>query len=752
MPLRARTVTTRCLHASFVIQDQRLEIRCDGVEIDAPHHALFVALGAPHGPGAAVVPFSRGVEGSTVFLPFRANRLIRIDLPPSQSSWTCRTFGQTLWSEPRVGTDFVRVEPRRDSLRCSINLRGLGPTVLCAAYAKDLTANDGWGRLIALSGDRTHGVTGDCCVNSYYCITPERSALHRILHRLPGERIRIYQVLPRLFGNLNEQRKPNGTIHENGVGKFADINAAALRSLRALGFTHIWLTGILRQLSATAHPEIGHQADDPDLLKGLAGSPYAIKDYFDVCADYALDPAQRVVELQALIRRIHEHGLRVIIDFIPNHVARSYDSRARPDLNFGNTDDRRKFFDARNNFFYVHDVGGVRLPSWKEGRPISATCKVLGTCDGRYDGEQSFTRVTGNNVASAEPKLHDWYETVKLNYGFNFMENSRAYPCSEEPNVPVPDTWIKMDAVLAHWQRMQIDGFRCDMAHMVPAEFWGWAISRARARNPQTLFIAEAYDNDPMKVPCADPLLAALNDHKGNVMFDLLNAGFTAVYDDPSYKKLKAIYDGYAWANDLDGAHPHDFIFQNSLRYAENHDEVRLASRDHWGNAGMNVGRPVAAILYALSRGPILVYSGQEVGEPAAGPAGFAGDDGRTTIFDYWSMPELLKWANGHRYDGAKLSEEQKALRAFYGRLLHAANEPAFRDGEFFPLNAANVDNARFGRIAGESASGHWLLAFLRYDPNTQQRVLVVANLHRSELLHDVRIRVPSEARQFLSL
>ena len=63
-----------------------------------------------------------------------------------------------------------------------------------------------------------------------------------------------------------------------------------------------------------------------------------------------------------------------------------------------------------------------------------------------------------------------------------------------------------------------------------------------------------------------------------------------------------------------------------------------------------------------------MLYNGQEVGEPAAGAEGFGGDDARTTIFDYWSMPELVKWVNGHRYDGDKLSDEQKALREFYGK------------------------------------------------------------------------------------
>jgi hypothetical protein len=199
-------------------------------------------------------------------------------------------------------------------------------------------------------------------------------------------------------------------------------------------------------------------------------------------------------------------------------------------------------------------------------------------------------------------------------------------------------------------------------------------------------------------------------------MLDLLHAGFDAVYDDPAYKRLKAIYDGPAWANDLDDGPREQTLLHGSLRYAENHDEVRLAAADQWGGIGAAVGMPVAAILYGLGRGPVLLYSGQEVGEPALGAEGFGGDDARTTIFDYWSMPELVKWVNGHRYDGGGLSEAQRQLRAFYTRLLGVIGEPAFRHGEFFPLNPANRDNPRFGRLPGEAASGHWLYAFLRHD------------------------------------
>jgi glycosidase len=283
-----------------------------------------------------------------------------------------------------------------------------------------------------------------------------------------------------------------------------------------------------------------------------------------------------------------------------------------------------------------------------------------------------------------------------------------------------------------------VDGFRCDMAHMVPLEFWQWLVARARGRQPGVFFAGEAYDNDPMKVGT------------GNVLHDLLAAGFDTVYDDPAYKILKGIYDGPKWANDLEAIAGDAALFTRSLRYAENHDEVRLAGASQWGGIGMQVGRPASAILFGLSRGPVLLYSGQEVGEPAQGAEGFAGDNARTTIFDYWSMPEPARWVNGHRYDGGRLSAEQRELRAFYARLLALVNEPAFRDGEFFGLNSANIENARFGRLPGESASGHWLHAFLRYDAARDQRFLVLVNLHGSETFHDVGVWLPKAALDFL--
>ena len=551
-------------------------------------------------------------------------------------------------------------------------------------------------------------------------------------HSVRSPRPVIYQLMVRTFGNTNETRKFNGTLAENGCGKFNDINTAALTSLKAMGFNYLWLTGVLEQASGTAYPK--RPADDPDLLKGTAGSPYAIKDYFDVCPDYAENPDLRLEEFQSLIARCHSHGFKVIIDFVPNHVARSYASDVKPELSFGEGDDRSAFFHRDNHFYYLrpNDAGG--------GPPLKLPTAGPPSCDGRSATEIEFGKVTGNNAVTWAPSIRDWYETVKLNYGYDFTQSRSAIdlPGPRAAVSKVPKTWRTMDAILAYWQDMGVDGFRADMAHMVPMEFWRWAVKRARSRQPEVFFSAEAYDNDPAKVT------------DGHVLDELLDAGFDAVYDDPSYDILEGIYDSGKWANDLDSLTFTGKRFHQSLRYAENHDEVRLASPMEWGGLGMKVGKPVSAVLFAMGRGPVMLYHGQEVGEPAAGSEGFGGDDARTSIFDYTSMPEFTKWVNGGRYDGARFSGEQKALRDWYGQLIRATQSPAFTAGEFYGLNHANKGNEHFGRVGEETVSGHWLYAFLRHDPKSHQSFLVVANFHGSETLRGVIVSIPKHAWRFL--
>jgi len=550
-------------------------------------------------------------------------------------------------------------------------------------------------------------------------------------HSAPARPV-IYQLMVRTFGNTNETRKTNGTFAENGCGKFHDINDAALDSLKEMGFTHVWLTGVLEQASGTAYPH--RPADAPDILKGIAGSPYAIKDYFDVCPDYAVDPNKRLEEFQQLLSRCRSHGLKVVIDFVPNHVARSYSSDVKPELTFGNGDKTDTFFDRDNHFYYL----GPDSPGG--GPPLKLPTAGKPGCTGLFAPETEFGRVTGNNVISWSPSINDWYETVKLNYGHDFTKgrDTAGLPGPDAAPADVPRTWRTMDEILGYWQKMGVDGFRADMAHMVPMEFWRWAVKRARARQADVFFSAEAYDNDPAKLT------------DGHVLDELLASGFDAVYDDPSYDVLEAIYDDGKWANDLDKLTFTGKRFHQSLRYAENHDEVRIASPKVWGGLGMKTGKPVSAVLFSMGRGPVMLYSGQEVGEPAAGEEGFGGDDARTTIFDYWSMPEFTKWVNGGKYDGGKLSSEQKELREWYAKLIKATQGPAFTKGEFYGLNHANHDTASFGRVGDETASGHWLYAFLRHDPTSRQSYLIVANFHGTETLKNVKIDVPQNAWEFM--
>jgi glycosidase len=775
---------------------------------------IYLALCSRRQMGAAILPFVQHSEGSTVFLPFKSDLLLSVEVRAEQIARFIRRWERWRWSERGETRDFeAAIENGEIILRIPRSLLGSAGKTDFAIYAKDPGANDGWGWFWGCSDRSVASGIGDKYIPHYHELTLEADRLQsvipsevegprgasKIVPRGPStplrsaqddseesahgderrapiltlrgrlsaseERVCIYQLFVRLFGNTNETRKHNGTLPENGVGRFADINDAALTSIQQMGFTHIWLTGVLQQATATDYSEFGQPADDTDLLKGLAGSPYAIKDYFDVCPDYAEKPAERLKEFSRLIERLHAHGLKAIIDLVANHVARSYGSCVKPDCNFGSCgcggagDDVTKFFNPHNNFFYLTPDGNgppLRLPTFKDGVPLSPTCQIpAAQCDGLFEGEKTFGRVTGNNVVSWAPHLNDWYETIKLNYGFDFTDPSksiREYPNAWSPDKPIPDTWEKMDQVIEHWQSLGVDGFRCDMSHMVPPEVWAWVIAQARRRRPDVFFMGEAYDDDPAKVPGSDPVVSGLNWGKGNVLFDLLNAGFDAVYDAPAYRALKRIYDGSGWANDLDGEMRDPFISHNSVRYAENHDEVRLAARSEWGSVGMNVGRPVSAILYGLSRGVVMLYNGQEVGEPGAGAEGFGDDDARTSIFDYWSMPEFVKWVNDHHYDGGHLSPEQKSLRAYYGRLINLVGEPAFRNGTFVPLNPANRDNPAFGRLPGEQASGHWLYAFLRYDISTQQRFLVIANLHPKAALLDVRVLLPENALQFLEL
>ena len=403
-------------------------------------------------------------------------------------------------------------------------------------------------------------------LDSGFWIFPLVSGLSKFLdgvglQRAPFKgRMRVYQLMTRHFGNANESRVPDGSREENGCGHFLDVNEEALGQIKGMGFTHLWLTGALDHATGTSYP--GLPGDEPGILKGKAGSPYAVRDYFNVSPDLAVEPENRLGEFRDLLDRCQEAGLRVLIDLVPNHVARSYKSVTFPEESFGLHDRRELFFHPDNHFYYLPDSpteNGLILP------------------DGSiFEPERKHGKVTGNNCVTWNPSKNDWYETVKLNYGHDFTKGpgDGDLPAPGAKPEEVPRTWRDMDRIIAYWLKMGVDGFRVDMAHLVPPAFWRWAVPRARMVCEGATFIAEAYDDDPAKLS------------KGNILDELLAAGFDAVYDQPGYRAAKALYEEGKWANDLAVADRDDPRRGKRLRYVENHDEVRVANPGHWGGRG----------------------------------------------------------------------------------------------------------------------------------------------------------------------
>jgi glycosidase len=469
--------------------------------------------------------------------------------------------------------------------------------------------------------------------------------------------------MTRLFGNKKSNNIKYGTREENGVGKFNDITTKALREIKALGITHVWYTGVIEHAIVSDYSDFGIAIDDADVVKGRAGSPYAIKDYYDVNPDLAASVPDRLNEFRQLIGRTHEAGMKVIIDFVPNHVARTYVSDASPGgtSDFGEKDDTSVTFAVDNNFYYIP---GEKFTVPSDYEPIPGD--AFTTKDGNFD--ENPAKATGNDKFSSSPSKNDWFETVKLNYGVD-MQNGRAKYFD-----PIPDTWMKMRDILSYWAQLDVDGFRCDMAEMVPVEFWGWVIPQIEAKHPDIVFIAEIYNPQEYE--------------------NYIQKGkFSFLYDKVElYDTLRNIIVGTGSTNNI-ASIIQDFerkqIDRNILRFMENHDEQRLAS--HFFAGDWWAGWPAVALSSTISNGPMMIYFGQEVGEPGLGEEGFQGDDGRTTIFDYWGVPEHQKWMNEGVFDGGKLSDDQKKLRSGYARLLNLCNtNAAIREGKYYDLHGFN--------------------------------------------------------------
>ncbi len=514
-----------------------------------------------------------------------------------------------------------------------------------------------------------------------------------------AEKIVIYQVLPRLFGNKTKRLARNGTKQQNGCGKFSAFTLKRLEEIKNLGATHIWFTGILEHATQSDYSKYGIAKDSALLVKGIAGSPYAIKDYYDVDPDLAEKTDCRMKEFERLIARTHRCGLKAIIDFVPNHVARQYHSDCAPEGvgDFGENDDCTKCFSPQNNFYYLENQAFVS--------PVG---------NDAADKYNEFpAKATGNDCFRANPGNFDWYDTAKLNYGVDYLGGGA------KNFSPTPDTWTRMYDILKFWCAKGVDAFRCDMSEMVPVEFWHWVIAKIKADFPQTIFIAEIYN-------------PALYDSYVNY------GGFDYLYDKMGlYDKLRNVVTGYNPANEitytwqsLGNLQPH------MLNFIENHDEQRVASDFFAGKAEKGKAAMIVAALMNVN--PVMVYSGQEYGERGMDAEGYSGVDGRTSIYDYWSPEKMHKAL----FAPESLTPEDIALKNFYATLLgKVCKNQAIANGKFFDLTYCNQDN--YSKYPADK-----LYSFLR--KAGKETLIVVANFSGSKI--KAYVNIPMHAFEYMEI
>jgi len=525
------------------------------------------------------------------------------------------------------------------------------------------------------------------------------------------DKLVVYQIYTRLFGNQNTTNKFYGSRDENGVGKFNDINDTALQALKKFGISHVWYTGILEHALMTDYSAHGIPKDNPLVVKGKAGSPYAIKDYYDVNPDLAVDVKNRMKEFEALLGRSHKNGLKVLIDCVPNHVARAYKSDAKPKgvKDFGQTDDQTKAFDAQNNFYYLPNQP-FQVP---DNVPIPPDVQA-------WPYQENPAKATGNDVFAAKPSINDWFETTKLNYGVDYLNGRSAH------FDPIPSTWLKMRDILTYWTKKGVDGFRCDMAEMVPVAFWAWVIPEIKKVNPVAIFIAEIYNPAEYR----------------NYLF---NGKFDYLYDKVGlYDSLRRLMEGQGNVADITRVWQQESgdFGHRMLRFLENHDEQRIASQYFAKDPFFAI--PAMMVSATLHGGPLMLYFGQEVGVNPTVAEGFSGEDGRTTMFDYWGVPEYQAWTNGGKFDGGKLSPTQKGLRGFYADLLQLVNKnEAIATGAFYDLQYANDK----GQSVGYNDTK--IYSYLRH--SGKQKLLFVCNFDLQNG-YETSLKIPEHAWQTMGL
>ncbi|MFV9549981.1 alpha-amylase family glycosyl hydrolase [Algibacter sp. PT7-4] len=533
----------------------------------------------------------------------------------------------------------------------------------------------------------------------------------------------VYQVFTRLFGNTNTTNKPWGTIEENGVGKFNDFTPKALSEIKKLGVTHIWYTGVPHHGVIRDYTAYGISNDDPDVVKGRAGSPYAVKDYYNVNPDLAVNVEHRLEEFKALVKRSHDAGLKVIIDIVPNHVARNYKSISKPEdiKDFGENDDVSVAYNKNNNFYYNPNEA-FKVPLWENNySPLGKDKTPLE--DGKFIEKPA--KWTGNGSRLSQPKMNDWYETVKVNYGitpegikdFNKLPNdfeSKDYKKHYDfwKGKTVPDSWIKFRNIALYWLDLGVDGFRYDMAEMVPVEFWSYMNSSVKMKNPSAFLLAEVYN----------PSLYRDYIKKGKMDY---------LYDKVQlYDTIKSIVQGKGKTDYIPPILENlKDIEHHMLHFLENHDEQRLSSVGFAGNA--EKGKPAMVVLATLTTAPTMIYFGQEVGEDGSENAGF-GSPTRTSIFDYVGVPAHQRWVNNKQFDGGQLTNKEKKLRDFYKRLLNFTTNSTALTGNYQDIHLYNRNKT--------DNYNDKLLSFVRW--STDQKLIIISNFD-AENNYQFSLKIP---------
>lgn len=519
----------------------------------------------------------------------------------------------------------------------------------------------------------------------------------------------IYQVFTRLFGNTNTTNKPWGTLEENGVGKFADFTDKALKEIKDLGVTHIWYTGVPHHDVITDYTANGISNDDPDVVKGRAGSPYAVKDYYNVNPDLAIDPANRLNEFKALIERSHKVGLKVIIDIVPNHVARNYQSLTNPKgvEDFGASDNKTVVYDVNNNFYY-NPGETFQVPNWRDGYvPLGGEKNPL--LDHKFN--ENPAKWTGNGSRASQPDMNDWYETVKINYGVSpdgrkdFDELPQGFENEDYKthfefwqDKTVPNSWIKFKDIALYWLDFGVDGFRFDMAEIVPVEFWSFMNSSIKMKNPDAFILAEVYNPDLYR--------DYIKKGKMDYLYDKVQL----------YDTLKHVMQGHGKTDNIPPIQDYlKDIEHNMLHFLENHDEQRIASPEFAGNA--EKGKPAMVVSATISTSPTMIYFGQEVGEQGAEHAGF-GSPSRTSIFDYIGVPHHQRWMNNKKFDGGQSTQEEKDLRDFYKRLLNFTINSSALAGNYQDIHQFNREHTEWYNDK--------VLSFVRW--SDAEQLIIVSN------------------------